>query len=296
MHLDEANELLAAWACQVATDRGIRTLLIKGRMLSDDGLRAVRVSADVDLLVEPTRFDEYCDAVLSAGWEEFPSTFASAHFTLHSRSFRKAGWPNSFDVHSEYPGFLRPPAEVFDALWQTRRTASFAHQECPVPSRVAGAMILALHSLRGTAEQARHHDELVGVLAVTFTDAERAELAALATVTGATPALADALPQWGVEVAVDQALMQTDAYRLWLSKTTRTEGVAGAWLTTLSRAPWRQKAQILRRALWPSHDDFAVEHPEVAGEWWPQTWARVARWGRGLRQLPGAVRTTRRRR
>lgn len=295
MHLDEANELLAAWACQVAADHGIRVLLIKGRMLSDDGLRAVRVSADVDLLVEPARFDEYCDTVLAAEWEEFPSTFASAHFTLHSRSFRKAGWPNSFDVHSEYPGFLRPPATVFDALWATRRSATFAHRECPVPSRVAGAMILALHSLRGTHKQERHHDELVGVLAVSFTDAEKSELAALTTATGSGPALENVLPEWGIEVNVDADLLRTDAYREWRRKTAEAQGAAASWILLLTRSPWHRKPEVLLRAAWPSRADFLTEHPEVPDRTWPQISARIARWGHGVRRLPAALRSLSRR-
>ena len=84
LHLDEANELLTAWAQRLAEARGIRLLAIKGRVLGDDGLRPPRTSADVDILLDPARFDDFCDAAVAAGWEEFPSTFASTHFTLHS--------------------------------------------------------------------------------------------------------------------------------------------------------------------------------------------------------------------
>ena len=295
LRLDEANELLSAWACAQADAVGIRILLLKGRALSDDGLRPARTSADVDVLVDPRAFDAYCDAIVAAGWEEFPSTFASAHFTLHSRSFRRDGWPNSFDVHSEYPGFLRAPAVVFDALWATRRETAFAHRTCPVPSRAANAMVLALHSLRGTHKQERHRDELASVTAASFTAAERAELAALATATGAAYPLRDVLAAWGVAVPADPELARSAAAREWHRKTAEAEGAAASWVLLLWRAPWRQKPAIVGRALWPSHADFAIDHPEVPDRMWPQVRARIARWGRGIRRAPAALRALARR-
>lgn len=135
LRLDEADELLAAWVSARAENHGIRVLVIKGRPLADDGLRTARVSSDVDVLVEPARFEEYCALVLAAGWQEFPSTYAAAHFTVHSRTFRKPGCPNSLDVHSDFPGFLREPDVKFEALWATQRDTVFAHRACPVPSR-----------------------------------------------------------------------------------------------------------------------------------------------------------------
>ena len=201
LRLDEADELLAAWVCARADSHGIRVLVIKGRPLADDGLRAPRVSSDVDLLVEPARFDEYCALLVDAGWEEFPSTYAAAHFTLHSLTYRKSGWPNSLDVHSDFPGFLHEPDVAFEALWATRRTTPFAHRRCPVPSRAGNALILGLHSLRGTHRQPRHADELAQLERATFTPAERRELASLAAATGAAEPLRGLLTTWGVAVA-----------------------------------------------------------------------------------------------
>ena len=289
LQLDEANELLSAWACAQASNHGTRALLIKGRALADDGLRAPRTSADVDLLVEPDRFDDYCAAVLAAGWEEFPPTFASSHFILHSRSFRKVGWPNSFDVHSEYPGFLRGPSNAFNALWESRRMLTFAHRDCPAPSRAANALILALHSLRGAREQPRHQDELAHVSAITFTDTERDELAELAAATEASLPLRKVLAGWGVDVEPDAALSGSAAAREWQRKTTETEGLVVSWILLLARAPWRSKPGIVLRALWPSRADLVVSHPEFPDRLWQQVWCRIARWGRGLRRLPAAL-------
>jgi len=295
LRLDEANELLAAWAQQRAAERGIRLLLLKGRPLSDDGLRAPRTSADVDVLVEPARFDEFCAAVLADGWDEFPGTFASDHFTLHSRSFRRDGWPNSFDVHSDYPGFLREPTLVFDALWSTRRTADFAHQDCAVPSRTANLLIIALHSLRGTYRQQRHRTELEGLRDARLTDAEKREVADLAAATGAATALHDLLPELGIGAQVDTELLDSAAYREWRRKVAEAQGAAASWLGLLLRSPWREKPEIVWRAFWPSRADFAINHPEIPDRFWPQLRGRVERWGRGLGRLPAALASLRRR-
>lgn len=295
LRLDEANELLAAWVCARADEHGIRALLLKGRTLGDDGLRAARVSSDVDLLVEPARFDEYCDVLEHAGWHEFPSTFASAHFTLHSRAFRKEGWPDSLDVHSEYPGFLRGPGVVFDELWAGRRTADFAHRACTVPSREANALILGLHSLRGTHLQERHADELHQVREATFTAAERGELGRLAHATGAAGPLRAVLEGWGAEARIDPGLTGSPREREWRRKTAEAQGAAASWLVLLRRSRWRDKPQVIGRALWPSRADLRTDHPEIPDRISARVRARVARWGRGIGRLPAAIAAMRRR-
>lgn len=289
LSLDEANELLSAWACRRAEERGIRMLLIKGRALSDYGLRPRRTSADVDVLVDPARFAEYCTAIIDAGWEEFPGTFASDAFTLHSRSFRRSGWPNSFDVHSYYPGFLVAPGVAFDALWERRATAEFAHRRCPVPDRASSILILALHSLRGTDQQPRHRDELAAVRALILTDAERIDLGDAARETGAAAALREILPAMGVVVEVSADDLRTPEYREWHRKTAEARGAAASWLLLFGRARWRDKPGVIRQAVWPTRADFAINHPEVPDRWLPQVKARIARWARGIRHLPAAL-------
>ena len=295
LRLDEANELLSAWACAQAERHGIRSLLVKGRALSDHGLRTPRVSADVDVLIEPARFDEYCALVVDAGWDEFPSTFASEHFTLHSRSFHRDGWPNSFDVHSYFPGFLRDPGEVFDALWARRVLLDFGDRACPAPDRVASLFVLTLHSLRGTDRQARHAEELAAATRIELTPEERADAAGLAVATGAAAALRDVLPAWGVDVAVDEAEFGTPAYLEWHRKVTTARGYGAAWLALLAKAPLREKPRVAARAVWPTRADLLVGHPEIEDRPWPRFRTRVARLARGIASLPRALAALRRR-
>ncbi|WP_454131153.1 nucleotidyltransferase family protein [Microbacterium lacticum] len=291
LSLDEANDLLSAWAWTRGRERGIRLLLIKGRTLSNDGLRAARTSADVDALVEPARFEEYCQAITEAGWQEIPQTFASRAFTLHSRSFHREGWPNSFDVHRHFPGFLAEPEAVFGELWARRRLAPFAHVPCPVPDRAANVLFLALHSLRSTDLRPRHRAELEHLLHVPLNETEKSEVAALAQATGAAAPAEEVLARMGVDLSVDPAVRESEAYRHWRLTAVRVS--ATPWLSLFLRAPWREKPRIAFRALWPSTQDFSRYRPGVEPGFVPRARERLRRLGRGIRSLPRALRELR---
>lgn len=196
--LDEATELASAWAGSLSESLGIRVLLIKGRALQVHGLRSEHVSSDVDVLVEPARFLDFCEAIEAHGWRRRPEAFLDSKVIVHSRAYVHEGWCCDLDVHSNYPGFLAQPAHVFDTLWARRIRLSFAHRDVWVPDRVSSALLLALHSLRGNDEQHRHKAELEFLLRVEFSTRERSEIAALAHAVRCNTTLADVLPQMGV--------------------------------------------------------------------------------------------------
>ena len=85
--LRDAGALAAAWVSYVGERRGIRLLVIKGQSLAYHGLRPARTSADVDVLVEPRRFDELCAEILDAGWRERATTEVGAVWAGHSLTF-----------------------------------------------------------------------------------------------------------------------------------------------------------------------------------------------------------------
>ena len=58
LELAEATDLVSAFAARVADQCGVRALLVKGLSLERHGLRQGHVSADVDLLVEPDKFED----------------------------------------------------------------------------------------------------------------------------------------------------------------------------------------------------------------------------------------------
>jgi hypothetical protein len=293
--LDEAVALCTAWLQEQARANGIRLLILKGATLSHHGLREPRSSSDVDVLIEPPRFEDFTTLIARSGWQEFADTFASDRFVLHSRTFRRDGWPNAIDIHSSWPGFLRPTDAVFELLWQRRESLPFAHRPCDVPDRTAGLVMLALHSLRGSASQQRHERELTDLLAVELTDEERADVASFARATGSDAPLRAVLAQLGVSVDVADDDLQTSDYREWHRKVAHAQGRTASWLIELRRAPWQRKPLILRHGVWPTDRDLLAEHPEVPDRFTAKVWARIVRLIRGLGQLPRVIPALRRR-
>jgi hypothetical protein len=297
LKLDEAVALCTAWLQSEARVRNTRVLILKGDALNRQGLRPPRVSSDVDLLVEPARFDDFVGALESNGWRQFDGTFASEQFTSHSRALRREGWPNSIDVHSSWPGFLEPAVDVFETLWARRVSMNFAHQLCNAPDRIANVLMLALHSLRGSTAQVRHLTELEGVLQLELTPEELSDLADLAIRTGCVGPLRAVLPELGVRLNVSRDELRGTAYLDWHRKIvqTHTQGRTASWLIELRRLPWRRKPLILRHGFWPTDRDLLAEHPEVPDRFAAKVWARIMRLIRGLGQLPRVIPALRRR-
>nr|WP_277924852.1 nucleotidyltransferase family protein [Microbacterium ureisolvens] len=290
MRLGEAVELGYAWVQRAATGRGIRVLFIKGPALHRQGLRDERVSADIDVLVDPARFAELCDAVAEGGWRERPGNFLSARTTLHSRTYVRDGWPCDLDVHSHFPGFLADTATVFDALWARREHMPFAHHDCDVPDRIGAMLILALHSLRSARTQRRHADELEQLLRVELTDEERADAASLALTTGSAATLEAVLPRLGIELEPPAGELQSEALREWRLRVAAGAHGAYFWLLAFRRAPWKERPAIVWRAWWPTRRDLLVARPLTVDTVRGRTGARLARWSSGVRFAPAAMR------
>lgn len=290
LRLDEADELAAAWVFALAERRGIRALLIKGPALHLHGLRDERVSADVDLLVEPARFDELCQAIAESGWTKRPSGFLGELTTVHSVTFLRDGWPCDLDVHSFFPGFLADPAVVFEALWRHRWALPLAHHDCLALDKVSGALVLGLHSLRGATIQARHLDELEQLVRTPFTDEERADLCALARETGCVATLETVLPRLGVHVEPTAEELASPGLRDWRERVTAGSHGSYFWMLALRKSRWSKRPRILWRAVWPTRRDLLVARPETIDTFRGRTRARLARWGRGIRSAPAGLR------
>ncbi|QKJ20304.1 nucleotidyltransferase family protein [Microbacterium hominis] len=291
LQLSEAVDLGHAWVQRLADDRGIRVLFIKGPSLHRQGLRPARVSGDVDVLVDPERFAEFCTAVLDSGWTERDGNLISTLTTLHSMTFVRKDWPCDIDAHSFFPGFLAPPATVFAHLWERRTSMPFAHVPCAAADRVAGVLILALHSLRSTATQSRHADELAQLRALALTEQERMDAAALALATGSASTLETVWPLLGVEVAPPPSERDSEELRAWRERVDSGSHGAYFWFVALRKAGWRRRVAILGRALWPTRHDLLVTRPEVVDTFAGRTRGRLQRFGRGIRSLPRAIRT-----
>ncbi|GAA3930376.1 hypothetical protein [Microbacterium soli] len=279
--LNEANQLAHALLSWIGRDAGIRLLSIKGLVADRYRLRRPRVAADADVIVDPSRFDEFCTLVAAHGWHlrverEVPSLLGP-----HSVTFIRDDWPDDIDVHVRFPGFFADDQTVFERLWRTRSTMDVAHVDIDVPSRGASAVIAALHAVR-YSKSARHADELEQVAALLsdgFTAAERAEFIDVARVGRAQWVLRELLELIGHSHEVDADDRQQ---RLWnVNRATVEDGAAVSWLNALKVAPLHRKPAVLASALWISREDIprndAGELPTMR-----QAWAhRLMRWRRG---------------
>lgn len=292
---DDAVDLAHAWVYAITSRHGIRALFIKGPSLHRQALREPRVSSDVDVLVESSRFGDLCDALRAAGWVERPGNFVGTRTARHSKTFVMDGWPCDLDVHGFFPGFLADADEVFETLWARRAHLSFAGRACPVADRTSGALILALHCLRGAPDQYRHAAELEQLRHAPFTPAERYDLTLLARATKSDASLAEVLPRMGVGVDPG-AVSNVDAatLRSWRARVDADARGPYIWVSALRRAGWRERPLIIWRAVWPSDRDLLLTRPEIPDQYWAKLRGRVARLGRGIRGLPKTARALRR--
>jgi hypothetical protein len=289
----EGVELASAWAQHLARSRGIRLLLIKGDALYRYGLRAPRASADVDLLVEPARFDEFCDVVVSSGWRTRPMPFIHQHTSPHSRAFLRDGWPCDVDIHSYFPGFIRPSSEVFDTLWSRRQSLVFAQTNVDCPDRMSSILVLGLHSLRDGAVDARHRSELIALAAIDLSEDERSDLAGLAAETGSAGTLTGLLHALRVEVRPGVAELAADDLREWKARVTSGSAGAYAWFLMIKQTSWRRRLPLAWNAVWPTDTDMRISHPDIGSGASAMTKARFARWTRGVRGIPRSLRALR---
>ncbi|MDR6867264.1 hypothetical protein J2Y69_001865 [Microbacterium resistens] len=279
--LTEANELTHAYLAVVSQRSGIRALSIKGLVSDRYELREPRIAADADVLVDPRRFDEFCELLKAGGWRPRLERDVPSLMEQHSVTLIREGWPNDIDVHVYFPGFFADRAATFDRLWETRASMEVAHVDIAVPSRAGAAVIGALHSLRYT-RSIRHSSELeriVDIVANDFDDADREDFLGIARAGAAQWVLGEVLERIGVPVVVD---IDAHQQRLWATnRKTIEDGAAVSWLAAFRGAPLHRKPALLFRALWISRDDIPrndpLHRPTVA-----EAWAhRRLRWRRG---------------
>ncbi|GAA1930619.1 nucleotidyltransferase family protein [Nocardioides marmoribigeumensis] len=289
LDLDEGVPLGYALVARLAADHDIRALAIKGPTLEELGLRPPRQSLDVDVLVEPGRFDDLLEVLAGAGWSP-PAVSATGGHVIppHSVSMSHPAWPQEIDVHHYFPGFLAPPEVVFDALWRERATMKVAGQPVRVPSRPAAAAVGLLHLLRGGERRVAELEGLLAHLSAALTTPERQQLAVIADATGAAGPLRSSLMRLGV-TSSRAASADQEASTAWdLVRDLGAEHTVG-WLVTFRRTPLRCWPALLWRALWLTEGELRTRYPAarpgrlgLIGMW-------VDRWWTGLRALPRAV-------
>lgn len=287
----DAVDLLHPVVHRVAEEAGVRVLFIKGPALAMQGLRPERSSVDVDVLVDPARFEDMQAAMRRYGWRiDVPMTGPHV-LTFHSKAHRHDTWPCEVDVHDRFPGFFAEPQDVFEALWARRTTVTIAGRDVPCPDVLGHATVAALHALRDPAylRSRRDLDYMVTVLRDRLDTSQLAELAGLALDTGASDTLRPFLDALGAPRLGEGSTSPQDL-AAWRVRTASSGGVKTVpYLYQLTRLPVRRWPRLLWHALVLTEAEIRRDQPEAAPGAWGLFRARVRRLGWGLRDLPKAA-------
>lgn len=288
--LSVGTKLAHAFVSQLAETRGIRAVFAKGPIANAHGLRDPKVSSDVDVFIDPSRIEDFAQALSAAGWRERPSSFAQKQFIVHSRSFIHPLWPCDIDVHMTFPGFLASPQQCFETLWAHRGEITVAGRPVFGADLVASIVISALHALR-SPESTAHRAELETLTIRTqqrLDDDQRAELVAIADRLGALEPLRPFFE--GIGLRVTPTRKPDRALALWRLQSQQANR-AGSWFEAIAHAELRHKPALVVRALFPSRRDLLIEYPELETDRLTLAKTRVVRLGRAARALPRALRT-----
>ena len=287
----KAAALASAWVSYQADKLGVRMLVIKGPGAAYLGLRDARLSADVDVLVEPGGISALVERCKIAGWVERFAPTAPEIQESHSITLIHPGWPIDLDLHKYWPGFLADRTQVFNDLWLHRLTWNQAAVDVHLPDVASTALILALHSLRRPraerksatleilAKKARH------VMGPDVSEILLDRCRSLGCMETARPFL----EMTGASYPNDDH-QYADSLRRW-RLTAETTGHTDAWMLAIMAAPFRVKPALLWRALFPSEAELRGLHPELS----PGRLALIVGWERrfanGLRAAPHALRS-----
>jgi hypothetical protein len=282
----DAIDLATAWVSFRASRLGIRTLVLKGPVAFRQRLRAEKVSADVDVLVEPGHVERLIVELASAGWHERFTPAIPWLIELHSTTLIHKNWPIDIDVHHYWPGFLGDRTLIFNELWRLKSSHDVAGVTVFAPDRVSNSLVLALHALRRPAAE-RRLDEIPALVKVVKREGISIdELTARAHVLGATQTARQFLRPLGVVIPRD--VSANDDLRLW-NLNANSKGHTRAWLLAVAQAPWQKKPSVLMRAAFPRPAELRGLHPELDPGWR----GLIGGWGNrirhGLREIPSAI-------
>ncbi len=290
MMLPEAVALGHGLVLEAALRTGSRVLFVKGLSFELHGLRAPRTPADVDVLVDPDGFETVCRQLEQWGWHERMSRVEGRPEAHHSTTYIHPRWPCDIDVHLWFPGFLAPTSEVFDALWERRVEMPVAAQRVPVTDVPGSVLVMALHSLRSTADDPRHVSELRHLIEIvgSWDEAARLELAALARAAGCVRTLEPFWRAIWLDAGDDHPAVAQDALAAWRRKLDGTSTGTRVWLGYIWAGGPRQALRRIRDALWLDEEVMRGSLRIAPG---PRALnrARMKRLVRGLVRLPAGL-------
>lgn len=277
-----------ALVARLADSLGIRVFFIKGPASVIQGLRPAKISADVDVFVDPARLADLLQGLRERGWRGRPIDSDSTTFPKHSVTVHHPEWPCCIDVHYRFPGMEKPDMDCFEVLWTNTGGVELAGQQVRVHSKALGVLILALHALRSPQLPACRR-ELDYLVAVSRREARAEELLALATATGSLAAVRPFL-----EGLLSESIVPTwpEPSAEWRNRVAAQEP-GSARLLALLQSPWEKRPGMLRRAVFPPRDVFLSGNIYADMSFRGRQRQHRARWARFFRGLPRLVRTLR---
>ncbi|MBX0301315.1 nucleotidyltransferase family protein [Cryobacterium sp. 1639] len=290
LHLEDAVLLATALSHHIAHRAGIRALILKGPLAAAQGLREQRQSQDVDVLVDPARFDDLLAAFAQYGWIPRPTPGFPLMLELHSRTLVHPGWNCDIDVHHYWPGFIGEAGTTFDHVWQRRQSLSAAGVEVDTTGRADTVLVLALHTLReagyAAAESRKMRDYTALLARVRDDEALACAVLACAHDTGALQTARPFLLSLGFDVPEDAH--PSEALRRWRLHAHARHRMT-AWLLELRGASFTHRVHVIRRAVFPTADELRAIDPAIGrgaraviAGWW-------RRLSRGVRSAPQAI-------
>ncbi|MDQ0824589.1 hypothetical protein QFZ60_000762 [Arthrobacter sp. B2I5] len=288
LRIPEGVLLGHALAARLADGLGVRVFFIKGPASVMQGLRQAKISADVDVFVDPSKLNALLAGLHARGWRERPVDRDTRTFPKHSVTVHHPEWPCCIDVHFRFPGMEEPAGSCFEVLWAHTVHMELAGQELRVPSKALGTLFLALHALR-SPELPSCRQELQYLAGLTRLESQAEEVLELATATGSLaavrPLLEDLLPE-----TIGPAWPQPS--QEWHNRIAAREP-GGARLIAIIQAPWRDRPKMLWRALFPTAEVFLSGNIYADMSFLGRLNQHHARWARFLRTVPSLVRDLR---
>jgi len=290
LRLDDAIALSTALSQHIAQQAGIRVLVIKGPLAAERGLREPRVSRDVDLLVDPDRFDDLLAAFDQYGWKPRPSADFPILLDLHSRTLVHPKWNCDIDVHHYWPGFLGDPKDVFEQVWRRRQTMTIADVAVQTTGMADSVLVLALHSLREAGHTPASNRKMLDyeyLLAQVGQDGALREAVLAAAVD--TDAIQTARPMLtALGFTIDEERNPSEQLRRWNLNVHARHRMTG-WVLQLREVPLWQKPGVILRAVFPTAAELRAIDPMIGAGgmaliagWW-------RRFARGVQSMPQAV-------
>ncbi|MBM3714439.1 MAG: nucleotidyltransferase family protein [Actinobacteria bacterium] len=251
------HELVYGVVGNVARERGIRCVFIKGPTLHLQGLREREHSGDVDVWCQPDRWDELAEALATRGWRREADPWRGTSVN-HSATMTPLLWGCEIDVHRRMPGAVHDDERAFAALWRHSSEVCFAGVRVRVPTPPMHAVVSALHGVRPEigrlGRDAAGSENAVRLLA-------RPGTLACAKDLGAVVALRTEL----LEVVSPSELRGYDqgTPRDWVWRG-QPDRVRAYWVALREQRLWL-RLRLMFRLLWPNAD-VAAESARRAGD------------------------------